>query len=201
MITLRHIERLFFEHKHLKLFRELALGRPEADCALEPFLARAVPAAAMGVIRLDELNQSHTPLYRRLINAVLTAQQRDGGWEDPMVTAVCLRALMTSTIHADAVAKGLALLAGLQKSDGAWPREPIRRMPADALTSAYILLQLAEREVFRGTVRFDAAVRWLECHVHPLEPHVQRLWTHAAVRCRVAHAPPRNLWTLDRSAA
>jgi len=95
MITIRHIERLFDDHQHRRLYRELIGGRPEATFALEPVLARAVPLAALGMIRLDELSQSHTGLYRRLLNVVLTAQQADGGWTDPMTTALCLRALLS----------------------------------------------------------------------------------------------------------
>ena len=98
MITIRHIERLFEDHQHRRLYRELIAGRPEATFALEAVLARPVPIAALGMIRLDELAQSHTSLYRRLLNVVLTAQQSggaDGGWSDPVTTSVCRRALLS----------------------------------------------------------------------------------------------------------
>ena len=72
MITIRHIERLFDDHQHRRLYRDLIAGRPEATFALEPVLARPVPIAALGMMRLDELSQSHTALYRRLLNVVLT---------------------------------------------------------------------------------------------------------------------------------
>src|SRR5687767_9766031 len=68
MITIRHIERLFDDHQHRRLYRELIAGRPEATFALEAVLARPVPIAALGMLRLDELSQSHTALYRRLLN-------------------------------------------------------------------------------------------------------------------------------------
>src|SRR5688500_3408727 len=126
MITLRHIERLFSDHQHRRLYRELIAGRPEATFALELVLGRAVPIAALGMIRLDELSQSCSPLYRRLLSVVLTAQQPDRGWADPMITAVCVRALLCGGGDGSAVARGLAYLASLQQPKGPWPREPLR---------------------------------------------------------------------------
>src|SRR3954471_16590181 len=106
MITLRQIERLFDDHQHRRLYRELIAGRPEASIALESTLARVVPIAALGLMRLDELSQSHTTLSRRLLNVILTSQQPDGGWGDPMVTALCIRALLTASGQGPAVACG-----------------------------------------------------------------------------------------------
>src|SRR4051794_26872760 len=95
MITFRQIDRLLNEQQHRRLYKELVTGRPEASFpSLEPSLARAIGVAALGMIRLDELSQSHVPLYRRLLNIVLTAQQSDGGWGDLMTTALCVRALL-----------------------------------------------------------------------------------------------------------
>src|SRR5439155_2578744 len=131
MITVRHIERLFSHHQHPRLYRELIAGRPEASLAggVEAVLARVVPIAALGMIWLDELSQSHTSMYRRLLNVVLTAQQGDGGWGDPMTTAVALRALLSGGGQGPAVDRGLAYLANLQQDDGLWPCEGLRRMP------------------------------------------------------------------------
>src|SRR4051794_29446553 len=96
MITIRHIERLFSDHQHPRLYRELIAGRPEAAVGLEAVLARVVPIAALGMIRLDELSQSHTSMYRRLLGVVLTSQQADGGWGNAMISALALRALLGS---------------------------------------------------------------------------------------------------------
>src|SRR5438128_8171634 len=133
MITIRHIERLFSHHQHPRLYRELIAGRPEANLGLDDVLGRVVPIAALGMIRLDELSQSHTSMYRRLLNVVLTAQQPDGGWGDPMATAVALRSLLGSGGHGSAVERGLRYLADLQQEDGLWPLEGLRRMSADTL--------------------------------------------------------------------
>ena len=53
------------------------------------------PSAAMALIRMDELMQSHVPLYRQLIRVLLSVQQADGSWGDPAATALCLRALLS----------------------------------------------------------------------------------------------------------
>src|SRR5437867_801902 len=177
MITIRQLERHFSQHQFRRLYHELVAGRPEAAAGLEPVLSRVVPIAALGLIRLDELTQSHMPLYRRLLGVVLTSQQKDGGWGDPMITALCIRALLCGGGQGSAVACGLAYLTNLQKSEGIWPREPIRRMPADALTSAFILLQLGEHGVFRDAVRFDDAVDWFASNAQALDPHARQLWS------------------------
>lgn len=204
MITLRHIERLFDDHQHRRLYRELIAGRPEATFALDAVLARPVPIASLGMIRLDELSQSQTSLYRRLLNVVLTAQQPDGGWTDPMTTAVCLRALLSGGGKGGAaVERGLRYLASLQQPKGTWPREPLRRMPMDAFATAFILMQLGDREAFRRTVHFDDAVAFLAASEKSLDPDTRRLWSHAQIRCR--HAADRDalgtLYSAGRPAA
>lgn len=204
MITIRHIERLFQHQQHRRLYRELIAGRPEAGFALEPVLARAVPIAALGMIRLDELSQSHTALYRRLLNVILTAQQPDGGWTDPITTALCVRALLSGGGKGGtAVERGLAYLAALQQPKGTWPKEPLRRMPMDAFASAFVLMQVGDREPFRRAVHFDDATSWFTANERALDPETRRLWSHAAVRCR--HAAERDalgsLYSAGRPAA
>lgn len=189
MITLRHIDRLFSDQKHPKLYRELTAGRPESGTPLASTLARAVPVAALGAIRLEELSQSNTPLHRRLINVVLTSQSSSGGWTDPATTALCTRALILAN-RADRAACGVANLKLSQQKDGSWSNDPT--------TTAYILLQLAEFDTFRKTVRFDDAAAYMIRSTPNLTPETQRLWLHAATRCR-AHNATANLFT--RSAA
>ncbi len=79
MQTVRQIERLWTARHYQRLFRELIANRPEADFKFD-LSPSPIPAAAMGMIRLDELNQAHNPLYRKLLNTVITSQQSDGGW-------------------------------------------------------------------------------------------------------------------------
>lgn len=204
MITLRQIERLFNEHQFRRLYQELMTGRPEGQARLEAEFAKPVPVAALGVIRLDELTQSHTALSRRFLGVILTSQQADGGWGEPAVTALCLRALMTCSGQGPAIDRGLRYLANLQKPEGIWPREPFRRMPADALVSAFVLLELGDRPEFRSAVRFDDAVDWFAVNAAAMDPAAKTLWSHAAMRCRltVANARLATLWAeASRSAA
>jgi hypothetical protein len=201
MLTLRQLERDFAHYQFRRLYHELVAGRPEANAGLEVVLSRVVPIAALGMIRLDELTQSHTALYRRLLNVVLTSQQKDGSWGDPIVTALCLRALLCGDGHGAAAACGLAHLASLQQEEGAFPREPLRRMPPDAHTTAFILLQLGERDLFRRCVRFDDAIDWLVHHAAALEPQTRQLWSHAAARCRISCAGTGRLAILFSPAA
>jgi hypothetical protein len=162
-----------------------------SSATLPPSLIGVVPVAALAIIRLDELTQAAHPLYRRLLNVILTAQQKDGGWGDLLVTALCLRALIAGNGSGVAISAGLAYLCNLQKSEGAWPHDPIRRLPADGYTTAFILHQLGEFSLFRSAVRFDDAITWFSQHHPELDGETRRLWQHAAMRCRLAttHRP------------
>ncbi|HEX8523305.1 MAG TPA: hypothetical protein VF669_13695 [Tepidisphaeraceae bacterium] len=216
MITIRQIERLFSAQQWPQLFAHLTAGRPEFShlpAQLLPTPAKqhkssedssrtrtlptqVVPIAALAMIRLEELTQSNHPFFRRLLNVVLTSQQSDGGWGDPVTTALCLRALLSSNGQGASISGGLAYLAGLQKTEGIWPKEPIRRLPADAFTSAFILHQVGEYEAFQTSIRFDDALLWFATHERQLDEPTQRLWRHARTRCRMnPHQGSVHLWS------
>jgi hypothetical protein len=204
MTTIRQIERLFNDHQHRRLYRELIAARPEAQFPrLEPALCRVIPIAALGVLRLDELSQAHTTLSRRLLNVVLTSQQADGSWSDPMTTALCLRALLTGSGEGPIAARGVANLAALQRTDGLWSPDPHPRLPTDPFATAFILLQLGDRDLFRRAVDFDAALDFFSHRHSTLDPDTKRLWPHAAARCRVRADATRirTLWSPARPAA
>jgi hypothetical protein len=186
MITTRQIERAWTARTYEKLFRELVANRPEASFRFEHEQGRAIPAAAMAVIRLDELSQSHTPVAAKLVRAVIAGQETDGGWGDVMSTALCLRALLCSGGDGMAIQRGLDYLAHLQKAEGIWPAVPLRRMPADGFASAFVLYQLGDNARFREAVRFLDAVRWFEQHDATLAFDARRLWDRARHRCRIA---------------
>ena len=94
MMTVRQIERDWDNRRYEKLFAALVENRPEGSFPFEAIDTRSTPAAAIAIIRLDELSQGHVPLYARLVRALLASQNvNDGGWGDPVVTALCLRAL------------------------------------------------------------------------------------------------------------
>jgi hypothetical protein len=149
----------------------------------------------MAVIRLDELAQSYVPLSGELVRTILNSQRHDGGWGDVMVTALCLRALMCGRGHGVAIDFGLEALASLQKEEGIWPAMPVRRMPADAFASAFMMLQLGDMEEFRKAVRFEAAMEWFESNDLALDEDIRRLWNHTKrratrVRCMKAASLP-----------
>lgn len=185
MITVRQIERHWEAKAYDKLFGELLLARPEGSFRLGFDTARALPAAALAIIRLDELSQSHVKLYSKLVKAVLSAQEADGGWGDLVTSALCLRALFCGNGNGVAIERGLAYLAGLQKSEGIWPNIPIRRMPADAYVSALILYQLGDNPAFRKAVRISDAATWFALHEPSLDAETRALWNRVRVRCRL----------------
>ena len=187
MITVRQIERSWSGKQYTRLLRELLAARPEGVLAMHFESGRA--AAAMAIIRLDELSQSHAPLCAQLIRSLLTSQEADGGWGDPAVTALCLRALLCGNGQGIAIERGMAYLAALQKPEGIWPREPMRRMPADTLVSAFILYELADDTAFRAAVRVEEAVNWFNANERSLDMEAHRLWEHAKARCYPARPP------------
>jgi len=186
MTTVRQIERLWKDKTYDRLFAELTAARPEGTLSLRMDVAQPLPAAAVAMIRLDELNQAHVPLYASLVRTILAAQDSDGGWGDLITTAFCLRALLCSNGNGPSIDRGLEFLSQLQKSDGLWPNVPIRRMPADAYVSALILYELGDQPRFRDAVRFAAAVEWFARHESELDDECRRLWDRLRVRCRWA---------------
>lgn len=185
MMTVRQIERDWESRAYAKLFAALVVARPEAGFRLKLDTGNPIPAAAMAVIRLDELSQSHVKLYSKLIKTILAAQEADGGWGDLLTTALCLRALFSGQGNGAAIERGLGYLAALQKTEGIWPQIPIRRMPAEPYLSALILYQLADRSAFRNAVRVDDAARWFALHGSSLDDESRNLWTRVQVRCRL----------------
>jgi hypothetical protein len=198
MFTIRQIERLWNSKQYRRLAVELLAGRAEASYRLEAEFGRSVPGAALALIRMDELAQSHHPLYRTLLNVLIVGQEADGGWGDVMTTALCVRALTCGDGQGVAVERGLAYLAQLQKSEGIWPKVPIRRMPADAFVSAFVLFELADTEAFRQAARVADAVDWFAGNLATLDADTRRMWDRASARCRTRHprsAEAAGLWS------
>jgi hypothetical protein len=181
MTCVRHLQRLWTDKTWGKLLRELLADRPERSPRLETDLHSMVAAAALAMIRLDELGQSHVSLFGRLLRTILASQESDGGWRDPMTTALCLRALTIDRGQGLSIDRGLAYLGNMQKSEGCWPREPLRRLPGDGFASAYILFQLAHCDRFAAFVDADAAVEWLRTNSNELDGDARRLWSLAAL--------------------
>jgi hypothetical protein len=184
MITWKQIERQWQAGDYSKLLGELTTGRPEASPRMQLSLGRALPAAAMAVVRMDELSQSYLPICAKMTRTVLASQDSDGGWGEPMTTALCLRALLVGNGHGVAIERGMRYLANLQKEEGIWPRIPLRRMEADSYASAFILFHLGDVEAFRRSVKFDDAVAWFKAHASELDADTHRLWNRAMLKCQ-----------------
>jgi hypothetical protein len=82
------------------------------------------------------------------------------------------------------VVEGMRFLAMLQKPEGAWPIEPVRRLPADALTTAFVLLHLGTDSRFAQAARVDDAIDWLARHRDELDAPTRRVAERVIGRCR-----------------
>jgi hypothetical protein len=185
MQTTRQIERTWLARQYDRLVRDILGPRGEYSPRLVVELSNSVAAAALVVIRLDELNQGAHPLNGTMIRHIIAAQEGDGGWGDPLVSALCLRALACARGQGVCLDRAIAYLADLQKEQGVWPNVPIRRATEDAFTSAFILFHLADLPAFRAAVRLDDAVAWFDRHQPDLDDDTRRLWHRASLRCRL----------------
>jgi hypothetical protein len=147
-------------------------------------VTQAAPAAALAIIRLDELTLSRAPIYADLVRALIRDQDNTGGWGDPAITALCLRALLCGNGQGESIARGLHYLAELQKPEGIWPGVPVRRMPLDPLVSAYVLYELGDRAEFRQAIRFEEAANWFTGKCASLDSASYRIWQFAERRCQ-----------------
>jgi hypothetical protein len=198
MLTTRYIEKLWDGRQYQRILDELMAPRLEQAAIEDLKQSPAAASAALALIRLEELHQVHAPLCPRLIRSLVALQEADGGWGDVAVTALCLRALSLQNGRGVAIERGMAYLAALQQTDGIWPKIPIRRMPADALVSAFVLFQLADHPEFRDAVDFGAAFGWFESHRWALDPAAKALWDHARLRLPAlptTRAPAETSWS------
>jgi hypothetical protein len=195
MITVRQVERLWNARAYPRLLQELMSVRPEGALRISADVETRSAAAAIALIRLEELNQSHNEMYSTLIKALIAYQQLDGSWTDPLTTALCLRALLAGHGSGPSVDAGLSYLASLQKEEGIWPNEPIRRMPADAYVSVFILYQLSAYEAFRSATRFDDALRWFERNEATLDFPTRQLWQSVRIRCPRHRIAQPQIWS------
>ena len=184
MMTVKQIERNWVGKLYERLFRDLVACRPEAAMTFESEGDWIAPSAAMALIRMDELMQSHVPLYRQLIRVLLSVQQADGSWGDPAATALCLRALLCGNGDGVAIQRGMDFLARLQKPEGLWPKFPLRRMPEDALVSAFVILELGDQPVFQSTIRLEDAIGWFKSNERFVGSAERDVWKSAVRRTR-----------------
>jgi hypothetical protein len=196
MMTVRHLERQWNSKQYGRLQTELLEARPEAKFEFDARASQPARTAAWMLIRLEELDQAHVPLAAGLRRTLLGMQEADGGWEDPAVSALVLRALLLGKGEGIAIDRGLAYLASLQQAEGLWPAAPIRRMPADPVTSAFILSQLADNPRFRQVARVEDAFTWFANHRTSLDARTGQAWDRVRVRSSVrSKANEPALWS------
>jgi hypothetical protein len=188
MMTVKRIERAWNAGAYQRLFRDLAMCRPEAALESQSEQGWEVPAAAMAIIWLEELSQTYVPLYGKLIRSLIAAQQPDGGWGDVATTALALRALLCDNGDGLAVQGGLDFLTRLQRPGGIWPSFPHHRLPEDPQASAILLYHLGDQSAFQAAVRMHDATAWFERNGDTLDRPVADLWRRASRRCRLALA-------------
>jgi hypothetical protein len=198
MMTVRQIERLYSAKDYSRLLHDLTSHRADALIRWDSRASRPTLAAAMAAMRLDELNQAHHPYCGKLLQVVLAAQESDGGWGDPLTTALCLRALLASRGDGMVIERGVAYLAQVQRDEGAFPTGPFRRMPADTHVTAGVMYLLAEYPAFWAGVRAADAADWLDREIKTMDEATRVVWRHGSLRCRLrpaGHAPPRRTWS------
>lgn len=194
MITIRQLERLWMMQQFDRMIRLFLEMRRESSVRLVCELSRAVPAAALSVVRLDELSQAHNPFAQKMIRTIVASQEADGGWGDPLTTALCLKALLCSKGDGLAIQRAVDHLAALQRSEGLWPRVALRRMPADPFVTAFILFHLADEERFTRAISIDETMAWFEANAQNLDHETGRLWRAISLRRR-ARAEAALVWS------
>lgn len=189
MTTIRQINALLTTGQPAKLARELSRFRADMPGSVLTELeaspdAMSLAAVAISAIRLAEIDQTHVPMYASLIGRLLKCQDVDGSWADgcPFVSAMAIRALLNwPETHAAAI-RGIESLARLQRDDGGFPRTGPRRLPGDALATAFILTHLGEMGPFADRIRLGAALHWLGQNRTDLAPEDRPLARMAASR-------------------
>ena len=159
MTTIRQIQSLFSDGQHGKLIADLSQYRADLPMELVDALGGSTTAAAaMAAIRLQELNQQRTTLYRALIARLIGGQESNGGWGDALVTSLVIRTLIADPDGRAAAIRGIILLAGIQRDDGSVSRDLVRRLPGDAVATAFVLAHLSRNPEFAARFRVEAAI-------------------------------------------
>ncbi|MFT3786099.1 MAG: hypothetical protein QM770_08035 [Tepidisphaeraceae bacterium] len=185
MTTIRQINGMMNDGQTRKLVQELTRYRADVPAAVAGDLEGSpVAAAALAAIRLLEIDQTHMPVFTQLLGRLLKTQTADGSWDDgdPFVTALAARALLGWPETRPAALRAIAFLTGLQRDDGSFPRTGPRRLPGDALATAFVLVQLAEFADFAESIRLGAALFWLGQNRHSLSPDCRSLARNAVSR-------------------
>lgn len=159
MTTLRQMDGLWSDGQSRKLFAELSKFRPDVpECLTADVGGLAVATAALSMIRLQELSQTRTSLYRALLARLTVTQEGDGGWGDTLATALAARALLNDAEGRSAGTRAVVLLAGLQKEDGSFPRTTVKRLAGDTLATAFVVAHLSRNSDFANRIDVEAVI-------------------------------------------
>ena len=159
MTTVRQIDGMWTDGQGKKLFSELARFRPDVPEFLATELGSLpIATAALSMIRLQELSQTRTQLYRALLARVLVTQEADGGWGDTLATVLAARALLNDPEGRSAGMKAVILLSKLQREDGTFPRTTTRRLAGDTLATAFVLAHLGRIADVANRIRLESAI-------------------------------------------
>lgn len=162
MTTVRQIDGMWTDGQGKKLFGELSKFRPDVPEFLATDLGNLpIATAALSMIRLQELSQTRTQLYRALLARVLVTQEADGGWGDTLATVLAARALLNDPEGRSAGTKAVVLLSNLQHEDGTFPRTTTRRLAGDTLATAFVLAHLGRIADVANRIRLEAAIGYL----------------------------------------
>jgi hypothetical protein len=167
MHTLSKLSRLWHARRYRALVRDLTRGRPEARLELDTRIGGDLPAAALLLVRLRELNQLETPLAREALERLIWSQNPDGSWPGGvLVSALCVRGLAAAR-HPTQTRRGLDWLADSSRGIDS------------AFTAGFVLLQVARLAddidwqpltrldpAYDPAREADAATRWVWQHVH-----------------------------------
>jgi hypothetical protein len=158
MFTTRQIGRLWRQGDYGLIVQACLDARPEAVAPWREDLSGPVAAAALALVRFDELAcPDHEPA-REFLRCVLAAQRPDGGFGSMVLSAVCLRALLAGNGSGPAVERAIDFLARHQRADGLWPAQPNDRLPGDPTVTAFVLLHLGYCPRFTSAVRLEEAL-------------------------------------------
>lgn len=158
-VSRERIETLWMNGNLQQLARELAERRTEWSVRAVDQVPVVPGAPALGILTLLEIGVSRKdPLVQEMGAALAAGQNCDGGWGDPGITALVLRALSLAELEQACYSRGLAYLSLAQDRGGAWSHRGERSHHETAL----VLTMLGDQPDFRSAVDVEQAIEWYQ---------------------------------------
>ena len=186
MLTTLKLRRLWSEGRYRAMIRDLTANRPEGRLSLDKLAGGATVAAALGLIRLRELNQAQTPLATELVRRLTWSQRSDGSWVDAgddadatlVKTSLAARAL--ADLDEACFGRSVGFLADQQEASG-WGEK--------SMTTAIVLMQVAR--LADGELRLADALAAEPAAGGPQELDAATRWAWKHAKLRVGTLAPR----------